>query len=97
GVPDVGGEGFCKKGQGRGGRGGALLWHPGKSGELSGWGVCRLSPPAWVRPRGQAVVPARSVVDGRVCGPPYPVQRARGADVSEQTPVGGGHVRGYGA
>ena len=76
--------GFVKKGK-----------DSGQSGELSGWGVCWLCLPAWVCPRGQAVVPAGSVVDGRVCGPPGEVQRARRADISKQTRVGRGHVRGH--
>ena len=95
GGPDVRRDGLCQKGQGLCGGRAAVLWYVGQGGELAGWRVCRLCLPAWVCPRGQAVVPAGSVVDGRVCGPPDAVQRARRADLSKQTRVGSGHVRGH--
>jgi hypothetical protein len=51
---------------------------------------------AGVCPRGPAVVPAGSGVDGRLCGPPDPVPRAHRTDVAAHTPGGGGQVRGPG-
>ena len=55
--------GFVKKGKGLCRGRAAVLWHVGQGGEWSGWGVCWLCVTAWVCPRGQAVVPAGSVVD----------------------------------
>ena len=60
-------------------------------------GVCGLCLPERLCARGQAGVPAGTVVDGRVGGPPDHVSRAHRTHVSEQTAAGGGHVRGSGA
>ena len=50
-------SGFPKQGPRVGGRGAAVLWHPGQGGEWSSGSVCGLCVRAWVCVRGQAVVP----------------------------------------